>query len=209
MRQRVILVRPKAVGIGGLLLPFLLAAVTACGAAEKGSADRLGTPASGLPRAAGSPTVQADSGRGPVPDQGVEGIEAHNAVTAYQSWWDVRSQVFERSNSDGTSLSQYATGNALSDAQLSLNRLHDAKLVMTGRPKTAPVVKNLDLKANPPVATIDDCLDVTDWHQIDPATRQTKDPAQRLSRYPATAVLKKYGNRWLIADITREVTKTC
>ncbi|MFD8595512.1 hypothetical protein ACFV1L_10965 [Kitasatospora sp. NPDC059646] len=209
MRQRGILVRPGAVGISGLLLPFLLTVLTACGSAEKGSADRLGTPASGLPRAtaSGGPSTGAD--RSPVPDQGVQGIEAHNAVTAYQSWWDVRTEVFERSNSDGTALGQYATGPALSEALLSLAQLHDAKLVMTGRAKTSPVVRNLDLKANPPTATVEDCLDVTDWHQADAATRQIKDPKPRLSRYPATALLKKYGNRWLIADFTPEVAKTC
>ncbi|MFD7640484.1 hypothetical protein ACFV4P_07510 [Kitasatospora sp. NPDC059795] len=209
MRQRGTLVRPKAVGISGLLLPFLLTALTACGATEKGSADRLGTPASGLPRASAGPTGNDDPQRSPVPDQGTQGLDAHNAVTSYQSWWDVRAEVFQRSNSDGTSLNQYATGNALGEALLSLNRLHDAKLVMTGRPKTSPLLKSLDLNAKPPVATVEDCLDVTDWHQVDATTHEIKDPPQRLSRYPATAVLKKYGNRWLIADFTREVTKTC
>ncbi|GGQ69707.1 hypothetical protein [Kitasatospora griseola] len=209
MRQRGILVRPRVVGISGLLLPFLLAALTACGTTEKGSADRLGTPASGLPRATAAPTASSDPNRSPVPDQGDQGLEAHAAVTAYQAWWDVRTEAFKRSNSDGTALGQYATGNALSEALLSLTQLHDAKLVMTGAPKTSPLVKTLDLQASPPTATIEDCLDVSGWHQVDAATQQIKDPQQRPSRYPVTAVLKRYGNRWLIADFTREVTKTC
>ncbi|MFG2692300.1 hypothetical protein [Kitasatospora sp. NPDC048407] len=209
MRQRGIPVRPRGVGISGLLLPFLLTALTACGATEKGSADRLGTPESGLPRATNSATGKADPSRSPVPDQGDQGLEAHSVVTAYQAWWDVRADVFERSNSDGTALGQYATGPALSEALLSLTQLHDAKLVMTGRPRTSPVVKSMNLQASPPTATIEDCLDVSGWHQADAGTKQIKDPQQRLTRYPATAVLKRYGNRWLIADFTREVTKTC
>ncbi|MFJ5921778.1 hypothetical protein ACIQF6_04115 [Kitasatospora sp. NPDC092948] len=209
MRQRGIPVRPKGVGIGGLLLPFLLTALTACGATDKGSADRLGTPSSGLPRATATGGASGGPSYRPVPDQGAQGLEANSAVTAYQSWWDARVAAFERSNSDGTALGQYATGNALSEALLSLTQLHDAKLVMTGAPKTSPIVKELDLQANPPTATIEDCLDVSGWHQADAATLQIKDPQQRLTRYPATAVLKRYGNRWLIADFTREVTKTC
>ncbi|MFD7731157.1 hypothetical protein ACFV6F_12330 [Kitasatospora phosalacinea] len=130
-------------------------------------------------------------------------------MTAYQGWWDVQVDVLGRSDSDGLALRQYATGAAFTDTAISLTQLHDAKLVMVGRPRTSPVLKSLDLQANPPTATIDDCLDVSDWHQADATTKEIKDPQQRLSRFPATAVLKKYGNRWLIADFTREVTKTC
>ncbi|WP_030460354.1 hypothetical protein [Kitasatospora sp. NRRL B-11411] len=206
MRQRSILVRPGAVGISGLLLPFLL---TACSATGTGSADRLGTPSGTLPRATATAPAAASPSGSPAPKEGPEGVEGHNAVTTYQSWWDVQVQVLGRSDSDGVALRQYATGAAFTDTAISLTQLHDSKLVMVGQPRTAPVLKSLDLQANPPTATIDDCLDVSDWHQADAATKQIKDPKQRLSRYPATALMKKYGNRWLIADFTREVTKTC
>ncbi|RKE22578.1 hypothetical protein [Streptomyces sp. TLI_171] len=206
MRQRGILVRPGAVGISGLLLPFLL---TACSATPTGSTDRLGTPAPSLPRATAAATATGGASSAPVPDGGTEGLAGGDALTTYQYWWKVQIDVLGRSDSDGNALRQYATSAALSETLLSVTRLHDAKLVMIGAPRTSPIVKSLDLQANPPTATIDDCVDVSDWHQADADTKQIKDPQQRLSRYPATAVLKKYGNRWLIADFTREVTKTC
>ncbi|MFB7947911.1 hypothetical protein ACFC6L_23695 [Kitasatospora phosalacinea] len=206
MRQRSILVRPGAVGISGLLLPFLL---TACSASGTGSADRLGTPSATLPRATATTTTAATPPGSPVPREGAEGLDGNSAVTAYQGWWDVQVDVLGRSDSDGLALRQYATGAAFTDTAISHTQLHDAGLVMVGRPRTSPVLKSLDLQANPPTATIDDCLDVSDWHQADATTKEIKDPQQRLSRFPATAVLKKYGNRWLIADFTREVTKTC
>lgn len=206
MRQRGILVRPGAVGISGLLLPFLL---TACSAGGAGSADRLGTPQSSLPRTSASATAGGSAGSSPLPKEGAQALDGNSAVTAYQTWWGVQIAVFQRPDSDGTALRQYATGTALSDTLITLTQLHDAKLVMTGQPRTSPVLKTLDLQANPPTATIEDCLDVSDWHQVDASSKQNKDPQQRLSRYPATALLKKYGNRWLIADFTREVTKTC
>ncbi|GLW68136.1 hypothetical protein Kpho02_04350 [Kitasatospora phosalacinea] len=206
MRQRSILVRPGAIGISGLLLPFLL---TACSASGAGSADRLGTPSANLPRPTATTTAAPAPTGSPVPKEGAQGLEGNGAVTAYQDWWDVQVEVLGRSDSDGVELRQYATGTAFTDTAISLTQLHDARLVMVGRPRTSPVLKSLDLQANPPTATIDDCLDVSDWHQADAATKEIKDPQQRLSRFPATAVLKKYGNRWLIADFTREVTKTC
>ncbi|MDR3036745.1 MAG: hypothetical protein LBV78_27190 [Kitasatospora sp.] len=206
MRQRSILVRPGAVGISGLLLPFLL---TACSATGTGSADRLGTPSGTLPRATATAPATASPTGSPVPKEGAQGLAGNDAVTAYQDWWDVQVDVFGRPDSDGVALRQYATGTAFTDTAISLTQLHDNKLVMVGQPRTAPVLKSLDLQANPPTATIDDCLDVSGWHQADAATKEIKDPQQRLSRYPATALMKKYGNRWLIADFTREVTKTC
>ncbi|MFJ1751372.1 hypothetical protein [Kitasatospora sp. NPDC088134] len=198
--------RPGAVGLGGLLLPFLL---TACSATPTGSTDRLGTPTTDHPRPTTTTTTAPTTPGAPIPDQGAEGLQGNDAVTAYRSWWDTQVQLFGRSDSDGMALRQYGTAAALSDTLASLTRLHDAKLVMIGNPHISPVIKSLDLNGNPATATISDCLDVTDWHQADAATKQIKDPKQRLSRYPATALLKKYGNRWLIADFTREVTKTC
>ncbi|MFJ4674795.1 hypothetical protein [Kitasatospora sp. NPDC088783] len=206
MRQRSILVRPGAIGISGWLLPFLL---TACSAGGAGSADRLGTPSANLPRATSDATT-ADPGTGsPVPREGAQALDGNGAVTAYQGWWDVQVKVLGRSDSDGTPLRQYATGAAFTDTVISLTQLHDNGLVMVGQPRTSPVLKSLDLQANPPTATIGDCLDVSGWHQADATSKEIKDPQQRLSRYPATAVMKKYGNRWLIADFTREVDKTC
>ncbi|MFF4339273.1 hypothetical protein ACFY00_04930 [Kitasatospora sp. NPDC001540] len=206
MRQRSILVRPGAIGISGLLLPFLL---TACTASGTGSADRLGTPSATLPRATATTTAAPTRTGSPVPKEGAQALEGSDAVTAYQAWWRVQIDVLGRSDSDVTPLRQYATGSAFTDTVISLTQLHDAKLVMTGEPRTAPTLKSLDLQANPPTATVADCLDVSGWHQADATSKGIKDPQQRLSRFPATAVLKKYGNRWLVADFTREVAETC
>ncbi|MGW4804918.1 hypothetical protein [Kitasatospora sp. NPDC004272] len=206
MRQRSILVRPGAVGISGLLLPFLL---TACSSSGAGSADRLGTPSGSLPSAASTATANTSPPGSPAPKEGAQGLEGNEAVTAYQSWWDVQVDVLGRSNSDGTPLRQYATGAAFTETVISLTQLHDSKLVMIGRPVTSPVLKSLDQQANPPTATIDDCLDVSGWHQADADTKKIRDPQPRLSRYPATVVVKKYGNRWLVAEFTREEGKTC
>ncbi|MFD9129642.1 hypothetical protein [Kitasatospora sp. NPDC059571] len=97
----------------------------------------------------------------------------------------------------------------MSDALASLHQLHEAKLVMTGAPHPSPLVRSLDLKADPQSAVVEDCLDVTDWHQTDAATKAVKDPKQRFTRYIATVSLRKNGNRWMIVDFKREVGRTC
>ncbi|MEV4555392.1 hypothetical protein AB0K51_00180 [Kitasatospora sp. NPDC049285] len=206
MRQHGIPLRPGAVGISGLVLAFLL---TGCGSGGAGSADRLGTPSANLPTAAATGSAAPAPSGTPVPSEGLEGAAGQAALTTYQSWWDAQADTFGRSDSDGTVLRLYATGTALGDTLATLDQLHRAKLVLIGKPRTSPVLKGLDLQANPATATITDCLDVTEWHQADAATKQIKDPQQRLSRYAATAVLRKSGNRWLIVDFTREVAKAC
>ncbi|WP_405010636.1 hypothetical protein [Kitasatospora sp. NBC_01539] len=207
LRQRGNLLRPGAVGVVGAALLVLLSACASTGSA--GSADRLGTPGTGV---TGGTAVTPSSGSGggaAAPTEGAEGAVGRLVLSAYQSWWDAKTDAFGRADSDGSQLQAYSTGQALSDSLSSLHQLHEANLVMTGAPRTSPVVRKLDVQANPQTAEIEDCLDVTGWHQADPVTRAIKDPEQRLARYVSTAALRKNGARWIIVEVTREVGRTC
>lgn len=130
-------------------------------------------------------------------------------LRAYQSWWEAQTDAFGRSDSDGSQLQAFSTGLALSGALASLHQLHEAKLVMTGAPRNSAVVKTLNLASNPQTSVIEDCLDVTAWHQADAETKAVKDPPQRLTRYIATVSLRKSDGRWMIVDFKREVGRTC
>ncbi|MDH6575169.1 hypothetical protein [Kitasatospora sp. MAP5-34] len=207
MRQRGIMMRSGVVGVGGV---FLLTFLTACGGdPSAGSADRLATPGAGLGQAA---PVTPSSGSGPgaiAPTEGPVGAMGRVVLMAYQSWWDAQTAAFGQSDSDGSQLRALSTGLALSQTLASLHQLHEAKLVMIGAPRNAPVVKTLDLTTDPQTSVIEDCLDVTDWHQADAVTKTPKDPPQRLTRYTATVSLRKSDGRWMIVDFKREVGRTC
>lgn len=207
MRQCGAVLRPGAVGIGGVVLAVL---VSACGtAAPAGSAQRLGTPPPGGFAGTGvSPTGSSGTGT-TAPTSGPQGAVARTVLTAYQDWWNAKIQAFGRSDSDAAQLSILSVGQALSDSLASLHQLHDAKLVMIGSPRISPVVTRLDLTANPPTATVEDCLDVSDWHQADASSRAIKDPPRRLSRYPSTTELRVSGNSWIVVEVDREVGRTC
>ncbi|MFJ1702704.1 hypothetical protein [Kitasatospora sp. NPDC088346] len=143
------------------------------------------------------------------PTDGPEGAIGRVALRTYQSWWAAQTETFGRADSDSSQLQVYSSGQALSQAVASLHQLHEAKLVMIGAPRNSPVLKSLDLTKDPQTAVIEDCLDVTGWHQADPATGATRDPRERLSRYVATVGLRKADGRWLIVDFQREVGRTC
>ncbi|MET9611613.1 hypothetical protein [Kitasatospora indigofera] len=184
--------------------------LSSCGASGgAGSADRLGTSA---PSVAAVTPVTPSGGSGTdgiAPTDGPEGAIGRAALRTYQDWWAAQTDAFGRSDSDASQLQELSTGKALSEAVANLHQLHEAKLVMIGSPRNSPVVKAIDLKADPQTAVVEDCLDVADWHQADATTRATKDPQKRLTRYIATVSLRKSGARWLIVEFKREVDRTC
>lgn len=204
MRQRVITVRPGVVGAGGLTLLLL----TSCGAGNGGSTtDRL-------PDVTAAPTVPAVNPGGSTavqdaPTEGVEGAVGRVVLRAYQGWWEARTAAFGQPEQDPSAVRSFATDEALSGTLITRQQLRDAKLVMVGNPRNSPVVTSVRLTENPPTATVSDCVDVTDWHQADAVTKALRDPAQRLTRYVATATLRKADSRWLIVDFKREETRSC
>ncbi|WP_157849629.1 MULTISPECIES: hypothetical protein [Streptomyces] len=207
MRQRGNVLRPGAVGVGGAVLVLLLGACASGGAG--GSVDHLGATA---PPVAGVNPLTPSSGSVNAtiaPTDGPEGALGRVALKAYQDWWQVQAEVFGRPDSDGYTLEQYSSGRALSDTLVGLRQLRDAKVVMTGTPRNSPVVKAIDLKADPQTAVIEDCVDLTDWHRVDAVTGAAKDPGQRLNRYVAKASLRMFQEHWLIYEFTREVDRTC
>ncbi len=207
MRQRGNVLRPGAVGVGGVVIVMLLSSCGGSGGA--GSADRLGTSA---PSVAAVTPVTPSGGSGTdgiAPTDGPEGAVGRAALRAYQDWWAAQVDALGRSDSDGSQLRAYSTGKALSEALANLHQVHEAKLVMVGSPRNSPVVKAIDLKADPQTAVVADCLDVTGWQQADAASGAIKAPKQALTRYGATVSLRRSGARWLIVDFEREVDRTC
>ncbi|MFF2042053.1 hypothetical protein ACFVVX_16625 [Kitasatospora sp. NPDC058170] len=188
-------------------MAMLLSACASSGGA--GSVDRLGTAAPSVAVMTPVTPSGGSSNVGIAPSDGPEGAAARSALRTYQDWWQAQVEAFGRVDSDGSALEAYSSGQALSGVLVDLQGLRAAKLVMIGGPRNSPVVKTLDLKANPQTAVVEDCLDVTGWHQADAGTHATKDPVQRLSRYIATASLRKSEARWLIYDFKREVGRTC
>ncbi|MEU6237102.1 hypothetical protein [Kitasatospora sp. NPDC047058] len=186
---------------------MLLSACAAGG--DGGPVDRLGTTAP--PGAEVNPVTPSGGSAnvGIAPTDGPEGAQGRLLLKTYQDWWQAQVEAYGRSGSDGSDLEAYSSGTALRDALVNLRQLRDAKLVMIGGPRNSPVVKTVDLKADPQTAVIEDCLDVTGWHQADATTHAVKDPQQRLTRYIATVSARKFQTRWLIQEFKREVDRTC
>ncbi|WP_051969367.1 hypothetical protein [Kitasatospora azatica] len=130
-------------------------------------------------------------------------------LRTYQDWWAAQVKAYAGDDPSGAQVRVYSNGKALGDVLLSLHSLRDAKLVMTGQPSNSPVVQNLDLNSSPQTAVIEDCVDVSGWHQTDPANGSFKDAPQHLTRYPAKAVLEINAGIWKVFEFNREAGRTC
>ncbi|MCX4745247.1 hypothetical protein OG455_06875 [Kitasatospora sp. NBC_01287] len=179
-------------GTGGGLLPSAVASAPA-GAGTGGAAGSSGsTPATGA-----------------APTTGAPGAVGRVVLGAYQDWWAAQVAAYSGADPNGAQVKAYSNGTALGNILLSLHSLHAAKLVMTGEPVLSPVVRSLDLNGSSQSAVIEDCVDVSGWHQSDPSSGALKDPPQRLTRYPAQAVLRLDGSIWMVFEFTREAGRTC
>ncbi|MFI9272696.1 hypothetical protein ACIGXM_18525 [Kitasatospora sp. NPDC052896] len=149
------------------------------------------------------------SGGAAVPSSGPDAAVARVVLRAYQAWWAAQVQAFATGDQTGAQVRAYSNGQALSQVLVSLQQLHQAQLVMTGAPATDPVVRQLDLRSSPQSAVIEDCVDVTGWHQADAHSGAIEDPPQRLTRYPATVVLRINDSSWKVFEFNREAGRTC
>ncbi|WP_344441001.1 hypothetical protein [Kitasatospora nipponensis] len=129
-------------------------------------------------------------------------------LRAYQDWWAAQVRAYDGSDPNGAQVRLYSSGTALGQILVSLHALHQAKLVMTGQPVTAPVLQRIDVNGSPQSAVIADCVDVSGWHQA-AADGSLKDAPQRLTRYPATVVLRTIGSTWMVFEFNRETGRTC
>ncbi|MEY9948135.1 hypothetical protein [Kitasatospora sp. GAS1066B] len=130
-------------------------------------------------------------------------------LSTYQDWWAAQVAAYSGADPNGAQARVYSNGTALGNILLSLHSLHAAKLVMTGKPVLSPVVQSLDLNGSSQSALIEDCVDVSGWHQADAGDGSLKDAPQRLTRYPAQAVLRLDGSFWMVFEFNREAGRTC
>ena len=133
-------------------------------------------------------------------------------LRAYQGYWAAQVQALNSGQVAGSGLQTFATGAALSAVDANSFRLTQAGLVMSGQPRRDPAVTAVgtaDPASGVQTATIQDCLDVTGWHQVDAKTHQLRDPAQRLTRYRAVVTARTVGGVWMISAVENETGTSC
>ncbi|WP_146259165.1 hypothetical protein [Streptomyces tateyamensis] len=210
----------------GAVVPLILFPVAGCG--QAGGAQHLSgisgaggatgdsvnsgisaAPGDSAAPGGGNGTGGATAGGAPAPTAGAEQAVGRVVLSTYQDWWAAQVKAYSGEDPNGAQVRVYSNGLALANVLQSLAGLRDAKLVMTGQPAISPQVTSVDLNASPQSAVIEDCVDVTGWHQSDPATGSVKDAPQHLTRYRAKAVLRINAGLWKVFEFNREAGRTC
>jgi hypothetical protein len=178
------------------LFALLLAFVAAC-TGKDANHSPTATPLTD----AASPTPAVDAS---VADASTRILAAYRGYqTAYQAAAAVP-------NPQDTALLKYIGDPLLTQVRQDLRLLKANGLLRRGTPKINTTV-TVQLTATPPVATIQDCYDVSDVHVINKATGKSADAPGQATRYIVTSQAKFFGGSagWLIVQSNADRNSTC
>ncbi len=136
-------------------------------------------------------------------------MAGQKAVKVYLGMWHAMAGAARTSDWQSPTLSQFATGEALSTISGGLYTDHQNGLVTKGAPKNEPTVAAVEPADEPSTVTISDCGDSTDWLKYRADTGQPADDGPG-GRRAITAVVKRQDDgRWLVSDFAVQAVGTC
>lgn len=185
-----------------LLLTLCTTAVlTACSNDEPSAdADTHSTPPS-MPAATDRPSKSADP----------QAKDKQAALAAYAAYSDEEAKAYQKASAKGTDLEKYASLDALGKVELDLANMRKAGTVVQGELGHDPAVTQLAMTAEPPTATVKDCVDLSKYRMYDTKAKKTKPlPSEQPLKYILTAKVERWdGDRWMVTDTTPHGERTC
>ncbi|MFD9293036.1 secreted protein/lipoprotein [Streptomyces sp. NPDC060030] len=120
-------------------------------------------------------------------------------------------KAYRAASAEGTDLRQYMTPTASSGVEKELARMKEQGAAMRGELGHEPEVTALAAAAQPPTATVRDCVDASRWQTLDTTTGwRIPRPTDRPARYVATAALEhRAGERWKVTAYTAHRARSC
>ncbi|MGW4560998.1 hypothetical protein ACWEN3_00895 [Streptomyces sp. NPDC004561] len=172
--------------------------LSACSSSDEGGKNSAQTspPASSAPAS----TASAD------PDA----AEKAAVLKTYNAFWAEQVKAYAQGNIQGTDLKKYASKDALGGAMGDVLVMKQAGNATTGAPTHRTQVTSLTLTGSIPKATVQDCMDISNWKIIKKATGKVQPfPSNQPLRYITTAAVEKWGKQWMITKLTPDGDHTC
>lgn len=146
-----------------------------------------------------SPSLDSASPR----PSSTESDDEDAALAAYTQSWQEQTKAYANASSKGTDLKKVTTLRALAGIEKDLTALRNAGQVTTGKPALLQDPKVTVSSAEIPRATISDCVDTTNWTLIEKdSKKKVALPTQRLTKYVSVAKLEKWGEQWMVTELT-------
>lgn len=182
----------------------------------RGSAPRLGLAAvfaAALAMGACTQNPEDDSSTSsdPTSDATSEAPTADQAAVeaAYGAYWDAYIADAADVDTDFAALNAATYPPLRSDLILWLDERHADGHIYSGTPEWTINSVTVDLESTPPGATIEVCLDTTDWNLVDADTGEAVEVPEQSKRYPATARAEQIDGRWYIAEEQARRDESC
>jgi hypothetical protein len=145
-----------------------------------------------------SPTKSAD------PDA----AEKAQVLEAYRNMWASRNRTYAKAKLD-PKLEEYAGNKALSNIKVTLLYYQDHGTVMRGEPVNSPKVTGIDTSAKPMKATITDCVDTSNYDEVEAKTGKKVPVGTGPRRHVYTATAITSHGKWIIWTTSIDRDRTC
>lgn len=89
----------------------------------------------------------------------------------------------------------------LTETLATISTMREGGVVFEGRPSWAPAVADLRLDAEPPTATVEDCVHADTWRPVFAESGEPVPGEGRPDRFSAQLELKRYPSGWLIYEV--------
>lgn len=188
LRNNRIIRYPKALVVGLVGATLLMAG---CGSSSSKPGQSVSPTVSDTPSP--NPTAQAQQ----------------QVLSSYQKMWTATEKVYASGSYQGVNLNLYLQDKALENVKLTEAYLQQNGIVIPGQPKLAPTVTAINLGAQPPTATIKDCVDSTNFVGVYKVTNKPVQTADNNRRHVNTFTAQKYGDQWYFTNSVIDRTGTC
>ncbi|WP_344406879.1 hypothetical protein [Streptomyces longisporus] len=139
-----------------------------------------------------------------------QAAEKQAVLNVYDAFWAEQVKAYAQGDTKGTDLKKYATKDALGGVLGDVLVMKKAGTATTGAPKHRAEVTALSASGKTPTATVQDCLDISNWKTVKKKSGQVQPfPSNQPLRYITTATAEKWGKQWLITKVTPEGDRTC
>lgn len=138
-----------------------------------------------------------------------QGKDKKAVLKVYERMWEEQVKAYAKADIRGTDLKKYATANAVARAESDVMGLKDKGVVAVGEPIHDSEVQSIDLDRKTPRAKLRDCMDTNGWtYKYAKSGKALPLPEKRMKRYYVTVKAERWGNQWMILDVSPQ-RKAC
>ncbi|MFC9943825.1 secreted protein/lipoprotein [Streptomyces pratensis] len=132
-------------------------------------------------------------------------------LEVYGLMWAEKVKAYRAGSVEGTDLKRHMTPEALGVLEADLARMNKERTVMRGDLGHEPEVSAIAAGAEPPTATVQDCVDGAKWQTLDTTTGwRIPPPAGQPLRHAATTRMElTEGGRWTVTEYTADRNRAC